>query len=771
MAFEKPNQNEYQSNLDQEQSEESTEKQEDAEKTSNDVEEIEQDIDEFREEAEQMLRSNKYLYESFSDSITPKLQFSNGVHIDFKTMTIHLDTEFFYKKGFSKKQMLWATYHELAHFKDLLSDPRRFMENFKHIRAKAEEYGEKIRKITGQPKREFTEEEKEKGKIDPADRQAYGSWHTFYNCLDDVYVNSLVERGVFSYSSEGRDHNEISNLYDNVLFKGTDYSNLPKSRQFSYAMLRKAMLPDQELTLSLEVEEILQREIKFMGKKMTVEQMIQMIQSKTRKGAKAGDRYFMIQKTLEPIFEELYEQDLEEWEKRREEKEEKEKDEQGEGSEQKQNGEEQGEQEQSGQSDGFEDADDSQESQDSETADDSENTERESEDNEQGEQSESGDPFDQEFDPENADQPKQTPNMPDFEVPKDLDDKDIDKIIDKIEDFKENPDQKPDEPTKEEIEAEQERKKEEKIKEWCKENGVDRETLRRFEQIQEEISPYLAQLSKVWDSIIYGKGLNFAREKEARSQGEINVSRTIKYFPDILAGRIKEVKPMDRKVMKELPANKPEEIRVRFVGDASESMSWDNGIKQDVLEKVYVLIMASLRDFETKLNRTRSQTNTKLSVKTQGWLFGNNAHKIKDFRKGRDYHSEYVQIIKQFEGLRQDFGGTHDNEVYEKISEELTKTDKTDMKSGKAMDLVLEVTDGVSSNEEGTTAAVENLEKAGMIIRAFQIGNVDSDDKAAFERVWNEKGQKRGHVVGSEVENLIPAITEALKQYMSNVRI
>ena len=292
-----------------------------------------------------------------------------------------------------------------------------------------------------------------------------------------------------------------------------------------------------------------------------------------------------------------------------------------------------------------------------------------------------------------------------------------------------------------------------------------------FEDIKNEISPYLGQLSKIWDSIIYGKGVNFEREKEARNQGDINITRTIKYFPDILSGRMNDVKVMDKKVVKELPSDKPEVIRVRFVGDASGSMDDEMGVKHDVLEKVYVLIMSSLRDFETKLNRTRSQTKSKLSVQTQGWLFGDEAHKIKDFRKGQDYQNEYVKTIQQFELLRRDFGWTYDNRVYEKILEESNAKDRADVKSGKIMDLILEVTDGASSNENGTIDAVSKVEKNGAIVRAFQIGDTNEGEKESFNRVWNNDKKTKGYVVGSEVENLIPAITDALKEYMRGVKI
>ncbi|HMP85596.1 MAG TPA: hypothetical protein PKE08_02925 [Candidatus Paceibacterota bacterium] len=733
---------------------------------------LEKEIEEFKTQAEKILRANKFMYESFSDSVTPRLEFSHGVKIDFKTMTIHLDTEFFYKNGFNQKQMLWATYHELAHFKDLISDPVLFMENFKHIRQKAEEYGEKIRQITGQPKAILSEEQIKNGEVDPAVDQAYDGWHTFYNCLDDIYVNSLVERGVFAYSSKGPDKEHVADLYSRVLFSNTKYFDLPKSRQFSYVMLRKAMLPEQDLEVSPEIEEVLKREIIFLGKKITVEEMIGMIKSKTRSGMKAGNRYYMIKKTLEPIFEELYNLDLKEWKKRREQKQEQNKEKQNgesggssKGGEQNQEGSEDNEQKKEQES-----GDSASEKKDGESGESNDPDDS----NESKESSGAGDPFDQEFDPKKSQQKKQKPTLPGGSH-KPIDDKEINKIIEQIKKFKENPGGELPKKTKEELEKERQKQIEEQVQKWCHENKIDREVLRRFEKIKSEISPYLAKLSKVWDSIISGKGVNFERGTMSSNDGEVNVSRFIKYFPDILAGRIREVRPMDKKITKELPSNQPETIRVRFVGDASGSMS-DGSVKQEVLEKVYVLIMMSLRDFETKLNRTRAQNRSKLSVQTEGWLFGSDAFKIKEFRKGKDYESEYAQIIRQFSRLRENLGYTCDSRVYKKIREELSSSDVSSIKSGKIMDLVLEVTDGVPTDrsgnidEETVAQNVSDLEDVGTVVRAFQIGVVDEESRQIFERTWNNK-KKRGYVVEDKVENLIPKITEALAQYLSNVKI
>lgn len=689
------------------------------------------ELEKFQKESESLLRLHKSALESFSDSIIPELKFSNGVLINFKTMIVHLDTKFFFERKFNQRQMIWAAYHELAHFRDFISDPRRFMENFEHIKSKSEEYGQKIRDVLGREKIDEIDEN------DPCDLKAYDAWHTFYNCLDDVYVNSLVARGVpFVYGAKGRNREEVSDLYEEVLFKDSDYSELPRNRQFSYAILRKAMLPDQEIGFSEEMADIFDREIDWAGKKIKVVDFIEKIKSQNRVGVKAGDRYFMIKKTLEPIFEELYQKDLDNWEeqqKQKQEKEEKDEESINEDNQSNSTGENQGE-------------------------------------------SQVGAPqnLDDEFNPDSEGGKNQKPELiPDFDPNNgDFDPEKIEDILDQIEKNKKGEEDKNKKANSaksfEEIAKYRQEKQE---RDWCKENSIPYEVYKSFEETKAEIEPYLKVLSELWENIIYGTGKDVQRSTMPANIGEINIDRAIKYYSDIVYGRFDEMKLMDKKTKEILPANKPEVIKIRFVGDASGSVA-DDFEKIKIMQQVYVLIMSSLRDFETKLNRTRNQTRTKLSVHTEGWVFGNSAKKIKSIRNGRDYVSEQAEIIRQFSFIGRDLGFTYDNTAFLGIKDELSSKDVQSIKSGKTMDLVFEVTDGGSSNVVETRKLVDELEQKGLILRAFQIGQTDESEDAIFNKVWND-GQKtpRGFKIGTKMKNVIPAIVASLKQYLGDVKI
>lgn len=703
-------------------------------------EDLLEELETFRQDSENLLKLHKSSLESFSDSVIPELKFSNGVLINFKTMTVHLDTKFFFDRKFNQRQMIWAAYHELAHFRDFILDPKKFMENFEHLKEKAEEYGEKIRQVTGKEKVEVN---------DPADAKAYDAWHTFYNCLDDVYVNSLVARGVpFVYGKNGKNKNEVSDLYEQVLFRQSDYSKLARNRQFSYSILRKSMLPNQDIVFSEEMADILEREVLWAGKKIKVGDFIEKIQSQNRAGVKAGDRYFMIKKTLEPIFEELYNKDLKDW------------------AEQKQEQKDKQEQEQESQ-------DEEAESEESEK---SESQSSESESEESEEQNNSGGApqnLDDEFNPESQNPSQQKPELlPDFDPNNgDFDPEKLEDILEEIEKQKKEAEKSQESGEKKDFRQEAKDRENNQIKEWCEENNVSVENYRRFEEVKSEIEPYLKNLSEFWENIIYGKGKDIETSSVPANIGEINISRAIKYYSDILVGKFEEVKVMDKKTKEILPANKPEQIKIRFVADASRSVSRDS-IKVEIMQKVYVLLTTSLRDFETKLNRTRAKTKSKLTVHTEGWIFGNEAKKIKSFRKGRDYVSEQAEIIRQFSSIGKDLGGTYDNTAFAGIKNELQPKDLNEIKNGKTMDIVFEVTDGGSSDVNSTRKLVNELEDKGLIVKAFQIGATGSSEDVAFDSVWNKgKQNKRGFKIGTEMENVIPAIVASLKEYLGDIKI
>lgn len=220
---------------------------------------------------------------------------------------------------------------------------------------------------------------------------------------------------------------------------------------------------------------------------------------------------------------------------------------------------------------------------------------------------------------------------------------------------------------------------------------------------------------------------------------------------------------------KETLIRKPELIRVRLVGDMSESM---NEEKKHVLQQCFVLLLSSLSDFDTQLRFNRSQTKSKLKTDTEAWIFGDEPQRVKHFLGESGVDRETEETIRIFEKLQKTIGSTYDNKVIESIVGSLTTEDIEKIKKEKIMDLVCEITDGGSSDKEASKKAVDALEEAKIIGGAFQIGTVTDEEKDIFSYVWNEgRKEPRGFYVGPELKNLLPALVEWLKKYLGGVRL
>jgi hypothetical protein len=566
-------------------------------------------------------------------------------------------------------------------------------------------------------------------------QSAYGIHHPFYNSLDDIWVNNSVSRKAASFERGTEGGKEIESLYKEKLFPGFDYSKgESRHRQFINKLLRDDNVPDEQCVVSPDVEEALNRKIQFGGKSYTAKELIAtFIKPRTGRDTKAGERYAILRRTLEPIFKELLAKDIADWKPEWKPPEEQPQGGQGGG----------------GGSGG----------------------------------SSSGQeqplppltPFDKEIKENKENTIDQLPP------------EDMKEIFDKYEEVKEKKEEEKkkeeeikqeeekrlkakDEQTPEEKAADTQKKEDEQ---WAKKNasrGLSKEqlleNLARFRQVQAEIAPYLEELSALWRHIIFGSSRVVMREMEGpfKTGDELDMQKTIENWGEIQEGKFEQAKMFNREVNKEVVTQKPELIRVRIAGDMSGSMDRK---KLKVLQQAMTLIFASLDEFQTYLNATRADTKSKLEVETEGWVFNNSAEKIKSFDD-----KENLEMVSVFDHIQIPSGPTFDNVVLSDIADSLSPEDEEKIKSGKIMDIVIEITDGGSSNPDSARVAVDKLIAKGVIVRAFQIGSVNQGEQIIFDSVWNDgREKKRGERVGTNIAALIPAITKALKEYLGDVSI
>jgi hypothetical protein len=693
---------------------------EDGEETRNGNEDGE--IEEYRKEAQKFIDSRKRLFATFAKDISLSFKVAGGFFIDLEKGEVNLDAKWFSEKDFSQTQIFWACLHELGHFCDLNADPEGMMKNFEYIRKQARKTGAKILKKWeekyGESDPEFVENLKkqkpinprkpEKGTMNAAESSAYKIHHTFYNIFDDINDNSNIAGKAPAFEKETEGGREIARLYQEKLFAQKDYSKLPRHLQFLYKLIREEMVSDEETILSDEVFETMGRKIMFQGREYPPQEIVEnFIKPKKNRDTLAGQRYFILQKTLEPIFEELLMKDLDEWDPKKPEKQDG----------QKQKGEDGGE---------------------------------------------SGNPFEENYEDYDRSNPDQ------------FSEEEIGDWMDKNQKEKER--KKAEESEKENWEN---MTAEEKVLEaqdsldrnWCEKNSIDFSVFKKFKRIEAEVEPYLRELSRLWQRIIFGSSREIKRETRGhfKTGTEMDIQKVIEEWPKIKEKKFDEARVMKRTVSKEVLVEKPELIRVRLVGDMSGSMDEK---KIHVLQQCFALIFSSLREFNTHLNRTRSQTKSKLKADTEGWIFGDNEWKMKKLRGESDFQDEQVEIIKMFENLNKTIGNTYDNKALEAINNSIPAEDAKKIKQGKIMDIVFEITDGGSSDPTATGKAVDKLSDSGVIARAFQIGETSQEEKRIFNEVWNDsRTETKGEIIGEEIANLIPAIAAAFKKHLSKVKL
>jgi len=792
------------------------------------------ELAEMKRSVQRLIDRNRFDFELFAESAAPRFVFSDGFYMLFEKKEVHMDTKWFSDRKFSPEQLIWATYHELAHFYDFMEDPKSVLGKFEDMERTARETGailsEKFRSAipAGQEARfeSFFEqkpidpEKPERGTMNSFEAKAYKTHHEFWNIVDDIYVNSLVAKRKPAYGEGGALSDDVKRLYREQLFQEGDFSNLPRHKQYVYALIRQAMLPGENTVVSDEVRETLERKLRIGGKEKTAAEIVkEYIQSHGSVGRKAGVRYLTLEVTLEPVFQELLLKDIEAWKPQippePDESQEGESGDQGEDDGEKKTD---GEKNESGNDGGNSDENDGkepgEEKGDRGNANNGggENAGGKTEDGDGREQSEGGEGkstqenLDDAFNPSKSGSGKEGTGTPGASGGEDgpslprpiTSPEDLKNILDILNEGKKewqeakrkegekNAEQpKSEEDIKNELDA---LRKKQFADTWAGEFDMTPEEFssaeREYEETERAIRPYLVALDTLWQRIIYGRSRENARESASRFKTgvDIDIDEVVRQFPEIISGETDKARVMTRTETVREFVERPELIRVRFVGDASGSMDFGGGERREILRAAFVLLFTSLRRFETYLNLSRGKTKSKLSVDTEAWIFGSDARRVKPFRGGASrYEREKASVVAAFAGLGKDHGSTRDDRALAAIDESLSPEEVRKIKSKKVMELVFELTDG-GTDSGGVGSAKESLaalDEKGVVVRAFQIGTTNADEQATFESVWNTdrsdaalpEAQRRGHIVGADLENLIPALTAALARFLGKIEL
>lgn len=712
------------------------------------------ELQEAEARAQKFINDYRPFLTTYARDTSLRYKFGDSFYIDLENGEVNFAAKWYLEQGYTQNQMLWATLHELTHFRDLAEDPKRMMENFEYINQWAKITGEVILKKYedkfGQSHPEVVEAIKTQHPIsrkhpektmNAAEQSAYKMHHTFYNVFDDIWDNSTVARRAPRFEQWTSGGREVTELYSKKLFKQKDYAKIPRHLQFLYALLRDEMVPGEESAVSGEVTAALSKTFRYQGvnyygAKNFVDEVIK---PRGSRNTSAGNRYMALQAVLEPVYLELLSKDIQEWDPVLP-------------------------QQQSGGGGGGQENNESGDSSDAVPQ----------------SQNSNGNKSPSEANAQPPQMPEVNPFAKDY---KDYDQANPDRFNpEDIADYLEAKQKGTINSTPEDEQGRAENNQQIMDEDWRNKNEIDEESFQKLQFIEGEVAPYLNDLSSLWKYIIFGSTSEISRSIGGRFQTGVtlNMPAVIEEWPKISQGRFDTARTMNRIMETKIKVSKPELIRVRLVGDLSGSMQsrkTENGWVTDhdklhVLQQCMVLLLSSLDEFENYLNITRARTKSKMHADTQAWTFGSTVRELKGFSQPGLKRDARADMTKMLAYLSEDMNFTYDNLVLGKIAESITPEDSAKIAQEKILDIVIEITDGGSSDPQLSKEAIKKLEDLGVVVFAFQIGVPSPEEKNTFNEVWNSNKEKpKGKIVGKDLAKLLPAMVALLKEFLKGVKV
>jgi hypothetical protein len=185
-----------------------------------------------------------------------------------------------------REEKKYVFLHEMAHLVQLFQDPESYLESFEIPKKKAEK-------------------EKE-------NKEAYKrAWHNFFNTFFDVHANSIVRALMPLYQKGERLEKLPENLYSKKAFPERDYSKAPFSVQFLNYLLRRVIVPQEDVVIDERVKREIEQKINFFGREY--ESLEKFVKEEIFNPAKTiKEEMFIFKEFLMPIYEKLLKEDAKE---------------------------------------------------------------------------------------------------------------------------------------------------------------------------------------------------------------------------------------------------------------------------------------------------------------------------------------------------------------------------------------------------------------------------------------------------------------------------
>lgn len=301
--------------------------------------------------------------------------------------------------------------------------------------------------------------------------------------------------------------------------------------------------------------------------------------------------------------------------------------------------------------------------------------------------------------------------------------------------------------------------------------GISQSDQQLFEFYSNKMKLEREQMRQFWKKLIGDAKKEVSVKKDGQIKGKLDVDSFINFYPDFVEaekkGNYKNLPIFNRYLLETKADILPERIEISFVIDNSGSM---NPSKIEAARKALAVTLLSIDDFNRYLKSNAGQLNQKVEVLSETWFFGSKYYNVKEFNNKNVSEKEKSDIISSIVKLNAADGATDDASCLREISNRITPIQESELKKGKQIKIVFEVTDGASSFPGSSKEAVQELLSKNVEVYAFQIGKNSETNEKIFNFVWNE-GYKQPHgvMIGEQVEKLPKELIKAVRKNMQSI--
>lgn len=301
--------------------------------------------------------------------------------------------------------------------------------------------------------------------------------------------------------------------------------------------------------------------------------------------------------------------------------------------------------------------------------------------------------------------------------------------------------------------------------------GISQSDQQLFEFYSNKMKLEREQMRQFWKKLIGDAKKEVSVKKDGQIKGKLDVDSFTNFYPDFVEaekkGNYKNLPIFNRYLLETRADILPERIEISFVIDNSGSM---NPSKIEAARKALAVTLLSIDDFNRYLKSNAEQLNQKVEVVSETWFFGSKYYNVKEFNHKNVKEKEKSDIIRSIVKLNATDGATDDASCLREISNRITSLQESELRKGKQIKIVFEVTDGASSFSGSSKEAVQELLSKNVEVYAFEIGKNSETNEKIFNFVWNE-GYKQPHGVsiGEQVEKLPKELLKAVRKNMQSI--